>query len=116
MPVPVRLPLTRACLLNNTPRAASACAEKDQTVQAGQRLPPESDVLSHGHGPTWNLQVKAFYERLVAAGKPKTVALAAAMRKLLMIAVGVLRSGKSFDPNWSQKVVAVKQTVTATAT
>jgi hypothetical protein len=65
---------------------------------------------------TWNPQVKAFYERWVAAGKPKMVVLGAAMRKLLMIAVGVLRSGTSFDPNWSQKVVADKQTITATAT
>jgi hypothetical protein len=47
---------------------------------------------------TWNPQVKAFYARLVAAGKPKMVALGVAMRKMLMIAVGVLRSGKFFDP------------------
>ena len=65
---------------------------------------------------TWNPQVRAFYERLVAAGKPKMVALGAAMRKLLMIAVGVLRSGKAFDPAWSQKAVADRQKVTATAT
>jgi len=44
------------------------------------------------------------------------VALGAAMRKLLMIAVGVLRSGKAFDPAWSQKAVADRQKVTATAT
>jgi hypothetical protein len=41
---------------------------------------------------------------LVVPGKPKMVALGAAMRKLLMIAVGVLRSGKPFDPAWSQRV------------
>jgi len=44
------------------------------------------------------------YERLVAAGKPEMIALGAAMRKLLMITVGVLRSGKPFDPAWSEKV------------
>ena len=52
----------------------------------------------------WNPLVKAFYERLVASGKRKMVALGAAMRKLLLIAVGVLRSGKPFDPAWSEKV------------
>ena len=58
---------------------------------------------------TWNPQVKVFYERLVAAGKPKMVALGAAMRKLLMIAVGVLRSGKPFDPAWAERVQQERQ-------
>jgi transposase len=65
---------------------------------------------------TWNPRVKAFYERLVAAGKPKMVAQGAAMRKLLMIAVGVLRSGKPFDSNWPDKVVEAKQRPAAMAT
>ena len=47
--------------------------------------------------------VKAFYERLVASGKRRMVALGAAMRKRLMIAIGVLRSGKPFDPNWAEQ-------------
>ena len=54
-------------------------------------------ALSH------NPPIRAFYERLVAAGKRRMVALGAAMRKLLMIAVGVLRSGKPFDPAWAEK-------------
>ncbi len=65
---------------------------------------------------TWNPQVKAFYERLVAAGKPKMVALGAAMRKLLMIAIGVLRSGKPFDPNWSERAVEARQRAVTAAT
>jgi len=44
-------------------------------------------------------RLRAFYERLTARGKPKKVALAAAMRKLLHIAWGVVRSGRPFDPN-----------------
>lgn len=52
---------------------------------------------------THNPRIKDFYERLVACGKRKMVALGAAMRKLLMIAVGVLRSGKPFDPTWTEK-------------
>ena len=42
--------------------------------------------------------IKALGERMAAAGKSKMVILGAAMRKLLHIAVGVLKSGKEFDP------------------
>ena len=45
-----------------------------------------------------NPVVRRFYERLVAAGKPKMVALIAAMHKLLVLLYGVVRSGKPFDP------------------
>jgi len=48
----------------------------------------------------WNPPVKAHYERLRAAGKPKMVALAACMRKLLMICYGVLKHQKPFDAQW----------------
>lgn len=44
-----------------------------------------------------NPPVRAFYERLVAAHKPKKSALLAAERKLVMICYGVLKSGKPFD-------------------
>ena len=40
------------------------------------------------------------YQRLIAKGKPKKVALAAVMRKLLVLAYGVLKSQKAFDPNY----------------
>ncbi len=46
---------------------------------------------------TWNPLVRAHYLRLVAQGKPKMVALAACMRKLLMICFGVLKHKKPFD-------------------
>lgn len=49
----------------------------------------------------WNPLVKAHYERLHERlrekGKPKMVALAACMRKLLMICYGVLKHQKPFD-------------------
>ena len=51
----------------------------------------------------FNPLVSAFYGRLVASGKPRMVALGAAMRKLLMIAVGVLRSGQPFQADWAEK-------------
>jgi len=48
----------------------------------------------------WNPLVKAHYERLRERGKPKMVALAACMRKLLMICYGVLKHQMPFDPAW----------------
>jgi transposase len=41
----------------------------------------------------------AFYNKLLSKGKPKKVALVAVMRKLLVLAYGVLKSGKPFDVN-----------------
>jgi len=51
-------------------------------------------------GMQWNPLVKAHYERLREKGKPKMVALAACMRKLLMICHGVLKHQKPFDAHW----------------
>jgi len=48
----------------------------------------------------WNPPVKAHFERLPAAGKFKMVALAAAMRKVLMICYGVLKHQKPFQADW----------------
>lgn len=45
-----------------------------------------------------NPVLKAFYDRLVAAGKPKVVALAAVMPKLLILVYGVLKSNRPFTP------------------
>lgn len=50
-----------------------------------------------------NPQVKALYQRLLARGKLKMVALGAAMRKLARIIFGVLRHGKPFDPSYGMK-------------
>jgi transposase len=51
----------------------------------------------------WNPLVKAHYERLRAAGKMKMVALAAAMRKMLMICYGVLKHQQPFQPDWQSQ-------------
>jgi transposase len=41
----------------------------------------------------YNPVLKAFYERLVAVGKPKKVALIAVARKLLIILNAIVRDG-----------------------
>jgi transposase len=48
----------------------------------------------------FNPAVKAIYDRLIERGRPRMVALGAAMRKLLMLAYGVLKNQKSFDADW----------------
>lgn len=47
--------------------------------------------------------LKAFFGRLVAAGKARMAAVGACMRKLLMIAYGVLKNRAPFDPSWASK-------------
>jgi transposase len=46
---------------------------------------------------------KGFFERLVAAGKPKMQAVGACMRKLVMLCYGVLKNRAAFDPAWASK-------------
>jgi transposase len=51
-----------------------------------------------------NPVLEAFFDRLVAAGKPKMQAVGACMRELVMIAYGVLKNRKPFDPARSSRV------------
>lgn len=46
----------------------------------------------------YNPVIRAFYERLLSAGKPKKVALVACMRKLLIILNAIVRTGQPWDP------------------
>jgi transposase len=46
-----------------------------------------------------NPPIKAFYDKLVAAGKRKKVALVAAMRKLLSILNAIAKHGSTWDPS-----------------
>jgi transposase len=52
-------------------------------------------IVGQRHNPT----LQAFSRRLRAAGKPTMVVIGAMMRKLLVIAYGVLKSGKPFTPS-----------------
>ena len=47
------------------------------------------------HNPT----IRAVRSRLHAAGKPPMVIVGAAMRKLIHVAYGVLKSGRAYDPS-----------------
>jgi transposase len=48
----------------------------------------------------FNPLIRSFYHRLLDAGKPKMLALAACMRKLLHIIFGVLNHHRPFNPNY----------------
>jgi transposase len=50
---------------------------------------------------TYNPLIHVFCERLKANGKNGKAIVCAAMRKLIHIAFGVLKSGKPFDPNYA---------------
>lgn len=79
--------------------------------QSGKRLAPRASTTPYGNAalrtalymPTLtavrrNPWLKAFYERLVASGKPKKLALIAAMRKLLHAIYSVAKHRKPFVP------------------
>jgi len=55
----------------------------------------------------FNPTIKAFYERLTNAGKPKKVALTACMRKLLTILNAMVKNGTAWDPDYSQRATDV---------
>ena len=49
----------------------------------------------------FNPILRIFAERLLAAGKHKRLVIGAVMRKLLVLAFGILRSGVAFDANYA---------------
>jgi hypothetical protein len=51
----------------------------------------------------YNPRIKAFYERLRAAGKPMKVARCAAARKLVHVAWAVVTKGQPFDAGHPQQ-------------
>jgi transposase len=57
----------------------------------------------------FNPQIKAYYERLRAAGKPSKVARCAAARKLLHLAWAVVEKGQRYDPNYATQSAQVGQ-------
>ena len=62
---------------------------------------PISPSSSRSYILRFNPLIRALRGRLLLKGKSKMLILGAAMRKLLVIAYGVLKSGKPFDPNFS---------------
>lgn len=68
-------------------------SRKGNAVLRAQLYMPALVALRH------NPVIQALQQRLQRAGKPKMVIVVAAMRKLLHLVYGVLKSGRPFDPS-----------------
>ena len=72
-------------------------------VQGGRAAVRTALYMAALSASRFNPTIKAFYERLTNAGKPKKVALTACMRKLLTILNAMVKNGTDWDPNYSQR-------------
>lgn len=73
------------------PRRGPTCAMGDASLRAKLWMPTMRAVRS-------NAWLKSFYERLVAGGKPKKLAMVASMRKLLAAMLSVAKHRTPFEP------------------
>ena len=85
-------------------RSGTSVKKATQLSKAGNRHLRRALFMPALCAVRCNPPIKAFFEQLVARGKSRMVAVGAAMRKLLMIAFGVLKSRRPFS------VEAVQQT------
>lgn len=73
-----------------------------RTVFGGRASNRTALYMSAMVGTRHNPVIKEFYTRLVAAGKPKKVALTACIRKLLTILNAMLKKNEAWDPVYHQ--------------
>jgi transposase len=96
--------------------AAAACGLAPREHRSGTSVRKRTRLSKAGNArlrkalylPTltairFNPILKGFFDRLVAAGKPKMQAVGACMRKLVMICYGVLKNRAPFDRDWASK-------------
>ncbi|WP_411165485.1 IS110 family transposase [Klebsiella oxytoca] len=73
-----------------------------RTIFGGRASVRTALYMSALVGTRHNPVIKEFYTRLVAAGKPKKVALTACIRKLLTILNAMLKNNEAWDPLYHQ--------------
>jgi transposase len=96
--------------------AAAACGLASREFRSGTSVRKRTRLSKAGNArlrkalflPTqtairFNSRLRGFFDRLVAAGKPKMQAIGACIRKLVMICYGVLKNHAVFDPAWASK-------------
>jgi transposase len=94
-----------ATLVGVAPLARDSGTLRGKRMLYGGRAPVRTALyLAVLCGRRWNPQIKAFYDRLVAAGKPKKVALIACARKLLTIVNAMVRD----QARWQAPSLAVQ--------
>ncbi|HEY8503915.1 MAG TPA: IS110 family transposase [Gemmataceae bacterium] len=84
--------------------SGSSVRKKTRLSKAGNPRLRKALFLPTQTAVRFNPLLRGFFDRLVAAGKPKMQAIGACMRKLVMIAYGVLRNRMPFDPNWASRI------------
>ena len=82
-------------------RSGSTVRKRTRLSKAGNARLRKALYLPTLTAIQFNPVLRGFFERLVAAGKPRMAAVGACMRKLLMICYGVLRTRAPFDPAWA---------------
>ena len=88
-----------ATLVGVAPLARDSGTLRGKRMIWGGRAPVRTALyLAALCGRRWNPQLKVFYDRLIAAGKPKKVALIACARKLLTILNAMVRDDARWVP------------------
>jgi hypothetical protein len=90
------------------PRGSTGPAPASRSAPGCRRKALDLPALT---ATRFNPLVAAFHDRLVAAAKPKMAAVGACLRKLLMIACGVLKSRTPFDPARASKITPRQHTI-----
>ena len=88
-----------AALVGVAPMAHDSGKRSGQRAIAGGRPSVRSALyMAALSAARWNPPIRAFYKRLVDAGKPKKLALTACMRKLLTILNAMAKHGTAWQP------------------
>jgi len=87
--------------LNPSIRQSGQWAGKTPIAKAGDALLRKALYLPAVTAKRFNPVISAFCDRLLLNGKRPMQVVVAAMRKLLHLAFGVLKSGKPFDPEFT---------------
>jgi transposase len=89
-----------AALVGVAPFACDSGRQRGvRTIRGGRAAVRAPLYMATLTATRYNAVIAPFYERLVAAGKPKKVALIAAMHKLLTLLNSVVRHGRRWDPH-----------------
>jgi len=84
--------------LNPQIEQSGTSVNKSSLSKMGNRYLRKSLYMPAIAAKKYNPILKNLYERILKKGTPKKVALCAVMRKLMVLAYGVLKSGEFFDP------------------
>lgn len=85
-------------------RSGTSVRKRTRLSKAGNPRLRKALFLPTQTAVRFNPLLRRFFERLVAAGKPKMQAIGACMRKLVMLCYGVLKNRAPFDPTWSSRI------------